>query len=348
MTVHIDEDEYRNALFNFIKSEIEGLETRGEEKRGLKYRSSSDSDLLRMRGLVSENGKDVAQVKEFMSFQGKIRGEEFLENLPETESIIARTIDSGEGTWRSAPSECGSEEGAEESIQEKLNQVEEWITDAMEHLDRALSELGGTALTEAILRVRVNPVREELENCRETIHNFKSGKVIRGDEMVSVLCIAKESLLSPKLSTEGAIQIMKTYLQLDQDQLTHPTIEGKKNIRLMARAAKHSNRTDVFHYLRTITPPGTTGPLLPDDMLIDDIPSRTLRHLTIRLSGEDEWKVIAEKLGSTPEEIRFLGIHERNPMQTVLSFVRGRRLTTVGTLYDYINESGLPVVADLL
>lgn len=116
----------------------------------------------------------------------------------------------------------------------------------------------------------------------------------------------------------------------------------------MARAAKHSNRTDVFHYLRTITPPGTTGPLLPDDMLIDHIPSRTLRHLTIRLSGEDEWKVIAEKLGSTPEEIRFLGIRERNPMQTVLSFVRGRRLTTVGTLYDYINESGLPVVADLL
>lgn len=222
------------------------------------------------------------------------------------------------------------------------------MTDAMEHLDRALSELGGTALTEAILRVSVNRVREELENWREKIHNFKSGIVIRGDEMVSVLCIAKESLLSPKLSTEGAIQIMKTYLQLDQDQLTHPTIEGKKNIRLMARAAKHSNRTDVFHYLRTITPPGTTGPLLPDDMLVTQIPLKTLIYLSIRLSDGDERKVMAEKLGYGPAGIYFFNRLMRYPVQAMLSFADVNRLTTVGTLYDFINECGLPAVADLL
>ena len=77
--------------------------------------------------------------------------------------------------------------------------------------------------------------------------------------MASAFGMVKEILLSPNLSFKGAIQKMKTCLQLDQDQLTHPTIEGKKYIRLMARAAKHLNRTDVFHYLRNITPPGTTG-----------------------------------------------------------------------------------------
>lgn len=86
---------------------------RGKEKGGLKDRASSDSDLSRMRALVSENGKDVAQVEEFMSFERKIRVEEFLENLQETHSMITRTTDSGKGTWRSAPTECGSEEGAE-------------------------------------------------------------------------------------------------------------------------------------------------------------------------------------------------------------------------------------------
>lgn len=42
--------------------------------------------------------------------------EEFLENLQETYSTITRTSDSGVGTWSSASTECGSEEGAEGNI----------------------------------------------------------------------------------------------------------------------------------------------------------------------------------------------------------------------------------------
>ena len=82
----------------------------------MKDRASSESDLSRTRGLVSEDGKDFAQVKKFMPFERKIRVEEFLENLQETFSTITRTSDSGVGTWSSASTECGSEEGAEGNI----------------------------------------------------------------------------------------------------------------------------------------------------------------------------------------------------------------------------------------
>ena len=82
----------------------------------MKDRASSESDLSRTRGLVSEDGKDFAQVKKFMPFERKIRVEEFLENLQETFSTITRTSDSGVGTWSSASTECGSEEGAEGHI----------------------------------------------------------------------------------------------------------------------------------------------------------------------------------------------------------------------------------------
>ena len=89
---------------------------RGGEQRGLKDRASSESDLSRMQGLVSEDGKDFAQVKKFMSVERKIRVEEFLKNLQETSCRITRTSESGVGTWSSASTERGSEEGTEGNI----------------------------------------------------------------------------------------------------------------------------------------------------------------------------------------------------------------------------------------
>ena len=92
------------------------LEMRCGEQRGLKDRASSESDLSRMQGLVSEDGKDFAQVKKFMSFERKIRVEEFLANLQETCSTITQTSDSGVGTRSSASTECGSGEDTEGNI----------------------------------------------------------------------------------------------------------------------------------------------------------------------------------------------------------------------------------------
>lgn len=89
------------------------LELTGKEKGGLKHRARSDSDLSRMQGMDSENGKDLVHVEELMSYERKKRVEEFLGDLPDNQSTISRTADSGVGTWSCAFAERRSKEGAE-------------------------------------------------------------------------------------------------------------------------------------------------------------------------------------------------------------------------------------------
>lgn len=67
------------------------LELTGKEKGGLKHRARSDSDLSRMQGMDSENGKDLVHVEELMSYERKKRVEEFLGDLPDNQSTISRT-----------------------------------------------------------------------------------------------------------------------------------------------------------------------------------------------------------------------------------------------------------------
>ena len=64
--------------------------------------------------------------------------------------------------------------------------------------------------------------------------------------------------------------------------------------------------------------------------------------------GGDEWKIVAEGLGLTPREIRFIDQCVVNPMDAVLSFVGKKSSVRVEALYDLMTELGLPVVADLL
>lgn len=63
--------------------------------------------------------------------------------------------------------------------------------------------------------------------------------------------------------------------------------------------------------------------------------------------GGDEWKLVAEALGLTPQEIRFLDNRTLNPLDAALAFVAKQRDITVGDLYDLLCECGLPVIADL-
>ena len=62
----------------------------------------------------------------------------------------------------------------------------------------------------------------------------------------------------------------------------------------------------------------------------------------------DEWMMIAEQLDMTPAEIRFLDKRMLNPFDAALSFVSKWRFISVGLLYDLLNESMLPALADLL
>ena len=66
------------------------------------------------------------------------------------------------------------------------------------------------------------------------------------------------------------------------------------------------------------------------------------------VSGGDEWMEVAEKLGLTPKEIRFLDKRISNPCDAALAFIAQQRHVSVGDLYDVLNECELPVVADLL
>ena len=86
-----------------------------EEKRRLKDRASSDSDLLKERNMTTANTKDSFPEGKFLPFDRKVRVEEYLENLQETFSEITLPSDSGVGTWSSATSECGFDKGENDS-----------------------------------------------------------------------------------------------------------------------------------------------------------------------------------------------------------------------------------------
>jgi len=63
--------------------------------------------------------------------------------------------------------------------------------------------------------------------------------------------------------------------------------------------------------------------------------------------GGEEWKVVAEALGLTPLEIRFLDRRTLNPLDSALAFIAKQRHITVGELYDMLSECGFPAIADL-
>ena len=70
--------------------------------------------------------------------------------------------------------------------------------------------------------------------------------------------------------------------------------------------------------------------------------------VSLCFTGGDEWRVVAEKLGLSPKQIRFLEKRTLNPCDAVLAFISRRYSISVGELYDLLNECGLPVVADNL
>ena len=58
--------------------------------------------------------------------------------------------------------------------------------------------------------------------------------------------------------------------------------------------------------------------------------------------------IVAERLGLSPTEIRFLEKRSRNPFEEALMHCRNHQYLTVGELYDVLVESGYPAYADFL
>ncbi|PFX12826.1 putative serine/threonine-protein kinase qkgA [Stylophora pistillata] len=158
----------------------------------------------------------------------------------------------------------------------------------------------------------------------------------------------EQSLLSESLDAKQVVLRLMENLRPDKDVLERPDPDTKKIVRSLAQKAKDLKRDDVFEHLREIAPAGTTGPHLPENLHVLDIPDSVARELTIDLAGGDEWKEIAEGLGLTPREIRFLDKRHRNPMDAALAFAARQGSLSVGELYDLLDERGFPMLADLL
>ena len=62
----------------------------------------------------------------------------------------------------------------------------------------------------------------------------------------------------------------------------------------------------------------------------------------------ERWKPLAEKLGLSEIEIRFLDERVVNPSHVVLSAVAKHRHLSVGEIYDTLVDCELPVVADIM
>ena len=64
--------------------------------------------------------------------------------------------------------------------------------------------------------------------------------------------------------------------------------------------------------------------------------------------GGDEWKLLAERLGFSQIEIRFLDKRAMNPSDVVLGAVGKHRHLSVGEIYETLVDCELPAVADLM
>ena len=72
------------------------------------------------------------------------------------------------------------------------------------------------------------------------------------------------------------------------------------------------------------------------------------RFLFVIVAGGDEWKLFAEKLGLSPNEIRYLETRVLNPAEAALAFIANRRYMTVGELYQVLCDCEVPLLADIL
>lgn len=81
-------------------------------------------------------------------------------------------------------------------------------------------------------------------------------------------------------------------------------------------------------------------------MLVKLQVQKETRLVLLYVAGGDDWKLVAEELGLTPPEIRFLDNRFLNPADAALSYVAHQRVLTVGNLYDVLTACNLPLIAD--
>ncbi|XP_022809486.1 uncharacterized protein LOC111346467 [Stylophora pistillata] len=170
----------------------------------------------------------------------------------------------------------------------------------------------------------------------------------REENALALPSAVQDTLLSPSCGARDVVIRFQDDLLLDQTSLESPNDETKRKIRCLERKAKISNRMDVVEHSREVSPAGTTGPLLPENLDVQDIPFQLSRHLSGNLSGGDEWTMVAERLELSPAEIRFLEKRSRNSFEAALVHCRNHQYLTFGEPYDVLVNCGYPAYADFL
>ena len=78
------------------------------------------------------------------------------------------------------------------------------------------------------------------------------------------------------------------------------------------------------------------------------LPSLGKPVLNASFTGGEDWKVVAERMGFTAPEIRYLDHRTRNPFEAALTHYIQMNPMKVDDLYDILTECGMPVLADIL
>ncbi|XP_022787475.1 uncharacterized protein LOC111327529 [Stylophora pistillata] len=139
------------------------------------------------------------------------------------------------------------------------------------------------------------------------------------------IVLSDELLQALQLRTcdaDGVVALLQHSLSLDLSSTEQPDPETKPMIRCLCSKAQSAERHDVVKRLREIAPSGTTGPLLPETCDILDIPTLQRVNLTIHMCGGNEWKYLAERVGLSQAEIRFLDNRLINPCEAALAHAR--------------------------
>ncbi|XP_068687466.1 uncharacterized protein [Montipora foliosa] len=182
----------------------------------------------------------------------------------------------------------------------------------------------------------------------DSYKNFVSSVEGNEDKVLALPDKLQESLASLSCDPQQIVSLFKEKKPPVEASLENPDHQTMKWIRCLSREANKAKRLDVVQHLRSISHEGTVGPLLPENLDVREIPFGQGRQLTIALSGGDEWKLVAEKLGLNPREISYLDKRVVNPAEALLAYVAEKRGLTVGELYDVLSNCSLPLLADEL
>ncbi|XP_068751947.1 uncharacterized protein [Montipora capricornis] len=178
--------------------------------------------------------------------------------------------------------------------------------------------------------------------------NIQCRKVESEERAIVLPCELVESLSCQSSDCKQVVSQFKENLLCSEASLDNPDVETKALIRRFTREAKCFDRLDVVQHLREITPAGTTGPVLPENLQIQDMSSQQRTDLTVALTVADGWQLVAEKFGLNRDRIDYLNLRYKNPADALLAHVARQRPLTVGFVYDLLCKCELPVIADKL